>query len=155
MSSNKMQPDLISNTINQLSILPQGNDITSFTKQLVEIIKTNFGLYFVAIFLLEKEKEELSFSAGSGIVGEKLAKHRWRIPINNPYIKGTILAGDISLVSYGTQEISRYEIYEAPSGIQKLRQRMSESVVLPSPLLPDTKYHFSCQFKTKRGYLEY
>ena len=139
MSSNKIPPDLINKTINQLLLLSPGNDLATFTKQLVDTIKTNLDFYFVAIFLLDKGKNELRFSAGSGLAGEELAKHEMRMPTNSPYIAGTILDGDISLVSYSSHEISRYKICEA--GKEKLQCRMSEAIVLPSPLLPDT----SCQ----------
>ncbi len=146
-----MESDLIINAINQLSLLSPDDSFESLTKQMVELIKANIDCYFVGIFLLNEQKNNLHFIAGSGATGDKLFRSGWRLPISNVWMQDTILVGDISLINCVTQEKLRYKIYETSYGKRELQHRISESIFLPGQLLPGTKWHLFLPLRNQAG----
>ncbi|HBY97146.1 MAG TPA: hypothetical protein DEP84_24915, partial [Chloroflexi bacterium] len=59
-------------------------DLDELFDHVVDLIKETFKYYHVQIYLVDAEREEVVFRAGSGPVGEALARRPPRCPLNDP-----------------------------------------------------------------------
>ena len=130
----------IENCINQISGLSTSEKLETFTKQVVELIQHNIDCYFVGLFLLDTQRDSLQFCAGSGVIGDTLVQNQWALPINNAWMKDTIIAGDITVINLSIPKVSRYKIIKTTSGARKLHLQIHENTFLPGQILPNTRW---------------
>ncbi|HYN88584.1 MAG TPA: GAF domain-containing protein, partial [Ardenticatenaceae bacterium] len=58
-------------------------DLDELLDQVVDLVKESFGYYHVQVYLVDREREEVVFRAGSGPVGDALAHHPPRFPVED------------------------------------------------------------------------
>jgi GAF domain-containing protein len=83
-----------------------------------ELIRTQFDLYYVQVYLVNPSQTYLDLQAGTGHVGEELLKRKHRLPFNTGSINGRAAVGKKSVV---------------------IKDTTLSTTFRPNPLLPDTR----------------
>lgn len=98
-------------------------DIDALLRQVVELIKGAFGYYYVCIFLVDEERNELVLGAGTGQVGEHWREEGLRFTIGGGSLNGQAAEANAPMFA---NDVSRDERYR---GEELLPWTRSELVV--------------------------
>jgi GAF domain-containing protein/HAMP domain-containing protein len=86
--------------------------------QVVELVREQFNLYYVGLFLLDESEQEAVLQAGTGIAGREMLAQGWRLPIGGDSMIGQCIA----------------------TGEAVIRQQVEDEVVhFDNPYLPETQ----------------
>ncbi len=95
------------------------HDVNELLQTMVNLTKSQFGLYHAHIYLLNNAGDMLTLVAGAGEVGRQMVRQGWQIPLSHP---DSIVA----------------EAARSKQGVTANDVRQSVAF-LPNPLLPDTR----------------
>lgn len=98
--------------------LSQLRDPNILISQAVELIRSQFDLYYVQVYLYDESTRSLDLAAGTGVVGEELVRRNHRLPIGTGSINGSAAVRRETIIVSNTKD----------SGIFRF-----------NPLLPETR----------------
>ena len=93
-------------------------DLSSMLTEAVNVIRENFGLYYVQVYQADNHQTTLVLKAGTGDVGTELLRRNHRLPIGSGSINGRAASEKRTMVVVDTEQSPDY---------------------LPNPLLPKTR----------------
>ncbi len=85
--------------ISAISSLPAHVDEDQYLGQIIDIICDNFGFHYVGLFLIDSNRQEAVFRAGTGEPGRQLLvhRHRFRLNRNSSLVAQVINLGEINV----------------------------------------------------------
>jgi GAF domain-containing protein len=129
-------------------------DLQQFTNQAVNLIREQFGFYFVCINLLNRQQNFAVFHAGSGEIGAFFQARGHHIPVESQGIIGTAL--QLPAVAVGDPITDGFLVCRTPLN-SNLAPRLSPEFMpdipatTPDPFLPDSKSEIVLPLRTQRG----
>ena len=127
---------------NILALKESSSGKDEFLHLFVENTASTLNLYFVGIHFIDESKENLVFYTGSGIIGDKLFKHKHKVKLvpesyyanqNSP----AAYNGEIRLVDWIGFKILSYKV--ANDSIQEIDSEHISDQYFCSPMLPESR----------------
>jgi GAF domain-containing protein/HAMP domain-containing protein len=111
-------------------------------KDATELIRKQFDLYYVQVYLTNPAKNLLLLEAGTGTVGAELVRQGHHLPLDNTSINGRAAVEKRSVVISDTSFNNSSSLYFFSRSRQIDKTNISDSsssgIFRPNPLLPDT-----------------
>lgn len=142
------------NQINKTDLIAR-----DFVEQIVNLIRDEFGFYFVCLFLVRDDgyRKTAILCAGSGEVGPRLIERgHGFVPIKPPFIGVISTAIGSNVILIGDPFTDGFMVSALPQGmemepIHSLQFREEIKGVGPDPHLPDSRIQMTIPLRTKEG----
>lgn len=108
-------------------------DLEQFTEKVVNLIRDRFGLYFVALYLLNDARNWVAYEAGSGTIGELLKERTDRLPLE---------ASDVSFVT--AIKLNETQLIDDVIALWSTKRYMA------NPFRPDTRAEIALPLQTQQ-----
>lgn len=110
----------------------QVRSINEMLQDAAEIIRAFFGLYYVQVYLLADNQQELVLKFGTGTMGEDLMRAGHRIPIDASSINGQAALNKRSIV---VPDTSNSDLYQAESLLPNTRSEIAVPLLIGGNLI--------------------